>query len=78
MSAGMPGRSAAGEPARMSITYAAAIVLILKGDQRTRSDILSYFAEDEHGNAGRALDEMVLAGDVGFDRFRYRLQPGGE
>jgi len=57
------------------ITYEHAIIIILRGRRGlTRSDILDYFAEGDHVRAGIALDEMVIAGDVAFDRVLYKLQ----
>jgi hypothetical protein len=57
------------------ITYEQAITLVLQGRRPMgRTQLLEYFAEDEHGNVGRALDEMVVSGDVAFDRLFYKLQ----
>lgn len=63
------------QPSRMVITYDAAIRMILKGAfGKSRQEVFSYFADDDHGDAGRALDSMVLAGDITFDRRVYRLR----
>jgi hypothetical protein len=58
-----------------AITYEQAITIVLSGRRGLdRSQILSFFDENEHGNVGRALDEMVVSGDVAFDRIMYKLQ----
>ena len=57
------------------ITYEQALTIVLMGRRGLeRMAILAFFAEDEHGNVGIALDEMVIAGDVAFDRVLYKLQ----
>ena len=56
------------------ITYGAAIRMILGSGAKVRALVLAYFHEDEHGDAGRALDEMVTSGAVAFDGTFYRLQ----
>jgi hypothetical protein len=57
----------------MRINYGDAIRLALGShDAKMRALVLAYFHEDEHGAAGRALDELVLAGEVEFDGTFYR------
>lgn len=64
-----------GNLVQRGLTYESAITLILQGRfGRTRSGVLEYFHEDEHGNAGRALNDMVIRGVVGFDGLFYRMQ----
>lgn len=57
----------------MTMTYERALRAILRGSQgKGRGLVLAYFHEDEHGKVGRALDEMVVAGQIMFDGTFYR------
>lgn len=62
----------------MAISYTEALRMVLNVRTLTRPELLSYFAEAEHGSVGRWLDEMVREGVVdsmgaGKEGPRYRL-----
>jgi hypothetical protein len=57
-----------------SISYERAIKLVLSDRALRRENLLAYFQDDEHGHVGRALDGMVVRGEVGFTGILYRAQ----